>query len=343
MTEGSGGDAASGLPVDADVLVDRVIAGLIPARDARSHKGTHGRLLIVAGSLDFAGAALLVALAAGRAGAGLIRLAVPASLQPVVAGRVMEATTVALPESGTPGEVDAVAAVARLLGVEHDALVIGPGLRPGPATAEMVLGLLARPAGPAGGSPPALVDAEAVNVLAGIERWWERPLRPCVLTPHVGEFRRLRPAAADIDLVRNDANRRAVAVESAAQWGHVVVLKGARTVIAASDGRAAVAPFENPSLASGGTGDVLSGTIGSLLAQGVAPYEAACAGVHLHGLAGEAVRDRFGDAGLLASDLPDEVARARYRLDRMRDRRGGRVGFTFEREDREGEDREGEM
>jgi NAD(P)H-hydrate epimerase len=119
----------------------------------------------------------------------------------------------------------------------------------------------------------------------------------------------------------------------------VVVLKGARTVVAAPDGRVAEAPFENPALASGGTGDVLSGIIGSLLAQGLAPYDAARAGVYLHGLAGEAVRERFGDAGLLASDLPDEVARARHRLGRLRDNRGGRVGFAMDRDEEEAERR----
>jgi len=132
---------------------------------------------------------------------------------------------------------------------------------------------------------------------------------------------------------------RAAARETAASWGQVVVLKGARTVVAAPDGRLAEAPFENPALASGGTGDVLSGIIGSLLAQGLAPYDAARAGVYLHGLAGEAVRERFGDAGLLASDLPDEVARARHRLGRLRDHRGGRVGFAMDRDEEAAERR----
>jgi len=139
------------------------------------------------------------------------------------------------------------------------------------------------------------------------------------LTPHVGEFLRLR-AADGVDpeklgdLVFDDGRRLAAAREAAREWGQVVVLKGARTVIADRDGRTAVSPFENPALASAGTGDVLAGTIGALLAQGLGTFEAAQLGVYLHALAGGAVSDRLGDAGLLASDLTAELPLARKRL-----------------------------
>ena len=141
------------------------------------------------------------------------------------------------------------------------------------------------------------------------------------------------PGTEGADLIGDDAARAGVAAAAAHAWDQVVLLKGARTIIAAPDGRLARAPFENPALASGGTGDVLSGTVGALLAQGLAPFEAACLGAYLHGAAGEAIRDRFGDAGLLASDLPDEVARARRRLSAVRDREapGGRqLGFRVQ-------------
>jgi NAD(P)H-hydrate epimerase len=143
--------------------------------------------------------------------------------------------------------------------------------------------------------------------------------RAAVLTPHAGEFARLRAGSGgepsgDGDLLNDDEARARAAAEAAGAWGKVVVLKGARTVIAAPDGAVSVAPFENPALASGGTGDVLAGVIGALLAQGVRPFDAARIGVYLHGLAGDAVRERLGDAGLLASDLPEEIARARKRL-----------------------------
>lgn len=325
-------------PADASVLEldDRVAARWIPVRPVRGHKGTFGKLLIVAGSLDYAGAAVLVSRAAGRAGAGLVRLALPASLQPILAGRAIEATTLALPETGPDGEVDPEPALDRLLDQEHDAAVVGPGLRPGLATVELVAAFLA--AGQADSDAPATVDAEALNSLASLAGWPERLHRPCVLTPHLGEFARLCAnapiaEAEGADLVADDAARARVVGAAARSWGQVLLLKGARTVIGAPDGRVARAPFENPALASGGTGDVLSGTVGALLAQGLAPFEAACLGVYLHGAAGEAIRERFGDAGLLASDLPDEVARARRRLSAVRDRDlpgARRLGFAVE-------------
>jgi len=298
------------------LLDDAAAAALLPPRPVRGHKGTFGKLLVVAGSLDYAGAALLVCQAAGRAGAGLVTLAVPESLQPLFAAKVVEATTLALTEDDVE-EVDPEPALARILDHEHDALVVGPGLRPSLASAALIRGILA--AGAGDDASPAVIDAEALRSLAAEDGWWEGLVRPCVLTPHAGEFRRLRAAAgvdpaADGDLAEDDAARLAAARDAARAWGHVVVLKGAHTVIAAPDGSVAVAMFENPALATGGTGDVLAGTIGGLLAQGLAPYGAACLGVHLHGLAGEAVRHRVGDAGLLAGDLPFEIARARHRL-----------------------------
>src|SRR5215212_3723568 len=330
--DGPGADAALTPPIEgAEVLDDQIAAALVPVRDKRSHKGSFGKLLVLAGSLDYAGAALLVCRAAGRAGAGLVTLAVPESLQPLFAAKVVEATTMALPEDDVE-EVDPEPSIARILDHDHDAIVVGPGLRPGLATAELVRLLLA--AGDDGASPPIVLDAEALRSIATDEGWWEGDRRPAVLTPHAGEFARLRAGSgrepdADGDLAADDTARATAARDAAQTWGQVVVLKGAKTVIAAPDGRLAIAPFENPALASGGTGDVLSGTIGSLLAQHVAPYDAARLGVYLHGLAGDAVRERLGDSGLLASDLPDAIAIARKRLAVLAERRAasGRLGF----------------
>jgi NAD(P)H-hydrate epimerase len=316
---------------DLERLDDEVAAALLPERPPRGHKGTFGKLLVVAGSLDYAGAALLVCRAAGRAGAGLVTLAVPESLQPLFAAKVVEATTMALPEDDVE-EVDPEPALARILDHDHDAVVLGPGLRPGLATTELVRALLAVPEEPE--PSPAVLDAEALRSLASVDGWWDGVARRCVVTPHAGEFARLRAGsghdpAADGDLGGDDAARVRAALDAAAEWGQVVVLKGARTVVAAPDGRAAIAPFENPALASGGTGDVLTGTIGALLAQGLDPYAAARLGVYLHGLAGDAVRERVGDAGLLASDLPDSLAVARKRLAAIGERASGagRLGF----------------
>jgi ADP-dependent NAD(P)H-hydrate dehydratase / NAD(P)H-hydrate epimerase len=316
------------------VLDDAIVRGLLPTRDPRGHKGTSGKLLVVAGSIDYLGAALLTVRSACRAGAGLVRLAVPTSLQPLVAGRVLEAVTIGLPETDIVGEVDAAAALDQLLDLDHDAAVIGPGLRPGLSTVDLVVDFLAAE----GERVPVVVDAEALNSLSTVEAWWDRVARPCVLTPHVGELTRLMAAAGDrfeaitADLATDDAARAATASRAAVAWGQVVVLKGARTVIAGGEpdpASIAVAPYENPALATAGTGDVLAGAIGALLAQGCPPIDAARAGVYLHGAAGEIARERFGLAGVVASDLPDEMARVRRRLELAAEqaRSGRRLGF----------------
>jgi NAD(P)H-hydrate epimerase len=319
--------SAQGTTDGAPVLDDASVAALLPARPARGHKGTFGKVLIVAGSLDYAGAALLACRAAGRAGAGLVTLAVPESLQPLFAAKVVEATTMSLPEDDVE-EVDPERALVRILDHDHDALVIGPGLRPGLATRDLVRAILAVPVD----DDPATVvlDAEALRALASVDAWWSGISRPRILTPHPGEFQRLRAgsgheAIEDGDTAEDDDDRSRSAAAAAAEWDAVVVLKGARTVIAAPDGRLAVAPFENPALATGGTGDVLAGALGGLLAQGLEPFDAARVAVYLHGVAGETVRERLGDAGLLASDLPDQLPIVRRRLAAMNERR--RAGF----------------
>jgi NAD(P)H-hydrate epimerase len=319
------------VPAGSVALDDRSMAMLLPERDPRGHKGSFGKLLVVAGSIDYAGAALLVCRAAGRSGAGLVTLAVPESLQPLFAAKVVEATTMALPEDDLE-EVDPEPSLAKILDHEHDALVIGPGLRPSLAANELLRLLMTLPEEPT--PAPAVVDAEALRALASADEWWTATTRKCVLTPHAGEFARLRAGSGheadeDGDLANDDDARVKAATSAAAQWRQVVVLKGARTVIANPEGAAAVAPFENPALASGGTGDVMAGVIGGLLAQGLAAWDAARLGVYLHGLAGESVRERIGDAGLLASDLPDPLALARKRLANVaeRERTGSRLGF----------------
>lgn len=312
-------------PPGVEALDDRVAAPLVPQRDARGHKGSFGTLVAVAGSLDYLGAGLLVALAAARAGAGLVCLAVPASLQRLVAGRVPEAVTLGLPELAD-GEVDAAAAVDAIAGRAPDALVVGSGLRSGDGTAALVRAIVA------GDGAPVVLDAEGLNTLARTPDWPDTARRSAVLTPHPGEFARLEGGLLGHvapDLPDEDAARAARASECARRTGRVIVLKGAHTMVAAPDGRVARASWENPALASAGTGDVLAGTIGSFLAQGLAPYDAARLGVHLHGAAGDAIRQRVGDAGLLASELPVEIAYARRRLAAVRERitRGARIGF----------------
>lgn len=322
------GRASDGPPAP-ERLDAALVAPFLPDRPAEGHKGTFGHVLAIAGSLDWTGAALLTGTAALRTGAGLVTLAVPASLQPVVAGRVPELMTTALPET-EPFLVDPARAADTVARHPHTALVLGPGLRPGPATADLVMRIVegsGEPAGEGTGGadgipPPAVIDATALSALAGVEEWWDRRVRLCVLTPHPGEFARLDGAPVG----PTDEDRRERARAAAMRWGAVVVLKGARTVVAAPDGRVAWAPFANPGLATGGSGDVLAGVIGALLGQGVPTWEAACLGVHLHGTAGDRLRERVGDAGLLASDLLVELPIARRDLARRGADR--RIGFA---------------
>lgn len=305
-----------------------LVAPFLPERPADGHKGTFGAVVAVAGSLDWTGAALLSGTAALRTGAGLVTLAVPGSLQSIVAGRVPELMTLGLPER-EPGVVEPAGAIEAIATRPHSALVIGPGLRPGPATTDLVLRLVAgqgatERAGREVVPAPAVVDATALGALAEVEEWWEQRVRLCVLTPHPGEFARLDGAQVGPDDEQRSSRARAAAI----RWGVVVVLKGARTVVAGPDGRVARSGFANPALATGGTGDVLAGIIASLLAQGVPTWEAACLGVQLHGMAGEHFRERLGDAGMLASDLVAEVPRARRELQRTRTSGDRRIGFA---------------
>ena len=282
-------------------------AAWLPVRDPASHKGTHGTLVCVCGSLEYAGAALLCASAAARGGAGLVALAVPRSLQPVIAGRVPEIVTLGLPETDQGADVDARGGMEVIAGRASDALVIGPGLRESEGNRSLVVQLLASRGG------PTVVDGGALNLLSISGEWWPGVARRCVLTPHPGEYERLMGDAA-----RPSSDERPAAARRAAdRFGHVVALKGAHTVVAEPGGRLALAPFANAALATAGSGDVLAGLIGSLLAQGLEPFSAACLGVYMHGRAAERISERLGDAGLLASDLTYELAVVRHELSRV--------------------------
>ncbi len=270
---------------------------LLPERPATAHKGDFGRVLMVVGSSNYVGAAYLAASAATRVGAGLVTLAVPASIVAAVAGRAAEPTYLPLPES-EPGELDAggaAALIARSLPGYH-ALLVGCGLGQAPATKTLVRRLLCSGAP----LPPTVVDADGLNILASQgDGWWKRLPASTVVTPHPGEMSRLTGAST----VEIQANRSGYALCSAAEWNTITVLKGAHTVVATPEGRAAVSPYANAGLASAGTGDVLAGVAAGLISQGLHPAGAAELGVFLHGEAGERVRDDLGTAGMIASDL----------------------------------------
>jgi NAD(P)H-hydrate epimerase len=272
------------------------VGRLVKRRPRDAHKGTFGHVLLVAGSRGKTGAALLATGAAGRAGAGLVTLAVAAGLQPGLEGHVRESMTAALSDAG-----NGVAAlgdgrdVDRLLD-GRAAVVCGPGLGLAEETRALVAHIVERC------RAPLVLDADALNAVAGTELLAERG-GPTIVTPHPGEMARLMET--DTRAVQSD--RLGTARTLSKRERIVVVLKGARTIVVDPDGRAGICPTGNPGMASGGTGDVLAGVIGGLLAQGLAPFEAAVLGVFAHGAAGDAVAARRGEMGLLAGDLIEEL------------------------------------
>ncbi|MBI4336414.1 MAG: NAD(P)H-hydrate dehydratase [Chloroflexi bacterium] len=273
----------------------------LPTRPPWAHKGTFGRVLAVVGSWQYVGAAYLACMGAARGGAGYVTLATPAGVYPILAGKLTEVTHLPLPEVSP----DAVQLVRQAMG-NYDALLMGCGLGQGQGAEALVRGLLAE------GPPlplPKVLDADALNLLAKLPSWWERLGGAAVVTPHPGEMARLLGQQGTV----GGKERIATARDAARRWRTVVVLKGAFTVVASPQGDARVSPFANPALATAGTGDVLAGLIAGLLAQGMGPYDAAAAGVYLHGAAGELVRQEVGDAGALASDLLPLLPRVIHR------------------------------
>jgi NAD(P)H-hydrate epimerase len=297
-----------GLPegLDDDIptalLNEHSVLEILPARPSDAHKGTFGKALVVAGSVEYIGAATLVCQAAHRAGAGLVTLASKKSLHPIFTAKLTETTHLMLPEtSGGEFAPEAAAIVAGRL-ADYDAVAIGPGLGQAPALVEFLHSLFI--------SIPSKVkivlDADALNALALTPYWRLALPRLALLTPHPGEMSRL--TGLSVEAVQCD--RIETARKYAVDWQKVVVLKGAHTVVASPDGKVAVSPNANPALAASGTGDVLTGVISGLLAQGLSEFDAARAGVYIHAMAAEAVRQNLGDCGMIASDLLIQIPRA---------------------------------
>ncbi|HEX6548354.1 MAG TPA: NAD(P)H-hydrate dehydratase [Candidatus Dormibacteraeota bacterium] len=269
----------------------------LPRRPPEAHKGTFGTVVVLAGSLGLTGAAYLSATAAARSGAGMVRLLVADSIYPILAAKCTEVMATPVPEVA-PGTIGHAASDAVMRHLEAGrAVVIGPGLGRDRSTWRLIYDLVGHL------QLPAVLDADALNALADNPRLLKKLGEGRVLTPHPGEMSRL--LHTDIASVESDRGR--TAREAAEEWGAVVVLKGAHTVVAAPDGRVSVDPHQVPALATGGTGDVLSGVIGGLLSQGLDPYQSAVTGVYVHAEAGRRVSERLGDSGLLASDLLIEI------------------------------------
>jgi ADP-dependent NAD(P)H-hydrate dehydratase / NAD(P)H-hydrate epimerase len=303
-------DPSSEASVDIEAMTRSWVHSALPDRPLISNKGTFGRVLVVAGSQSYTGAATLACLGALRAGAGLVSLAAPAVVRAAAAAQLPEVTYVTLPEhegdlAATAGDVAAQALPA------YDVLVIGPGLGQSPGAQALVRGLLSAPAV---SQVPAVIDADALNALAKGYDWHESLACRAVLTPHPGELGRLtRRSVADVQ-----ANRVDVARQCALEWKQTVVLKGAQTVIASPEGRVLISPFANAALAAAGTGDVLAGAIAGLQAQGVEPFAAAGLGVYLHGAAADLFEEEYGPSGILASELAQSLAKVAATIRRSR-------------------------
>jgi ADP-dependent NAD(P)H-hydrate dehydratase / NAD(P)H-hydrate epimerase len=293
------------------------VGGVLPARPLDAHKGTFGTALVVAGSVNYTGAASLAAEAAYRIGAGLVTLGVPGPLHSALAGHLPEVTWLLLPH-----EVGVISAGAAKIVKENlervTAMLIGPGFGVEDATAEFMVQLLeeqvpkkraqigfvqssnAKKEEEAAALSPLVVDADGLKLLAGIADWPKKLPATSVLTPHPGEMAVL----TDMETQEIQADRLGVAERFAAQWGHVVVLKGAFTVIASPDGRTMIVPVASPALARAGSGDVLAGLIVGLRAQGLEAFEAAAAGAWIHAQAGLYAMDILGSsAAVMAGDL----------------------------------------
>jgi NAD(P)H-hydrate epimerase len=275
----------------------------LPERSRTAHKGDAGKVAIIAGSVGLTGAACLASQAALRSGSGLVTLGLPETLNDIAEVKLTEVMTRPLPEVRKHRclALRARGDIQSLFGGVH-AIALGPGLGRHRETAELVRRLILDL------TAPAVLDADGLNAFAGDVDRLSRAAQPLVLTPHPGEYRRLTGSGPDALATPNDVLEAAETLAS--RTGAVVVLKGAPTVIALPDGTSFVNLSGNPGMATGGTGDVLTGVIASLMGQGLSPEDAAISGVYWHGLAADLSADRVGERGLLACDIIDTLPEA---------------------------------
>ena len=310
--------------VKTEVADEDLVAGLLPERALDSHKGTFGTALIAAGSVHYTGAALLAGEAAYRSGVGLVTMAVPASIQVALAGQLPEATWVLLPHQ--MGMIASGGAEVLAKNFEKaSALLLGPGFGAEETTREFIENLLegkfsAKKTTPRIGFvhsdaekkeeanaklPPTIVDADGLKLLAQIKDWHKKLPAFSILTPHPGEMAVLTGLTKE----EIQEDRQAIAAKYAREWGHIVVLKGAFTVVASPYENVTVIPVATPALARAGTGDVLAGLIVGLRAQGLDAYDAAVAGAWIHAQAGLYAADDLGTtASVLAGDVLNSVS-----------------------------------
>lgn len=287
--------------VETELLTVELAALIHPRRPADGHKGTFGSALIIGGSQEYLGAVTMATDAATRSGVGLTFVATPEPAYRQIAGNVPEAMYRSLPVA-QDGKIapSKAAQIALELSERSNSLTIGPGLGDNANTAEFLSILLSQ----LDQANPVVLDADALNILSKSHQWWERFESPAVLTPHPGEMSRLM----GISTQEIQQDRKTAALETARKFNRVVVLKGSATLIASPDGRLNVSPWVNSGLAKGGSGDVLAGLVGGLLAQQPDDlFEMASLGVFIHGYAADVARRELGETGMRASDLSDRL------------------------------------
>ena len=291
--------------IAADLIEKKEAAALVPERPAFSHKGSYGHVLVVAGSKGKTGAALMAAKACLRTGAGLVTLGVPASLADVFQSRVTEEMTLLLPDKGD-GTLSRKASkqVLDFVHEKADVLAIGPGIGVSDETEQLVASLIQN------AGVPMVIDADGINSLKGGKPAFPRARSPVILTPHPGEMARLLSGRKGISVKTVEEDRVGTAQAFARKTGTYLVLKGVPTLIAAPDGKVFVNSTGNPGMASGGTGDVLTGMIGALLGQKISPLHACVLGVYLHGLAGDIAALEKGPHSLIATDIIEHIPSA---------------------------------
>ncbi|MFB3881974.1 MAG: NAD(P)H-hydrate dehydratase [Armatimonadota bacterium] len=291
-------------PAAAELVDPNWVGMILPRRRPSAHKGSQGRVLIIAGSAGMTGAACLCARGALRVGAGLVTVGCPASVNDILEVKLTEAMTFPLPETYTRALDTRALALILELAQEASVIAIGPGLSREPETAVLVRRLVARV------EKPMVIDADGINALADAAMILEAEHAPAVLTPHPGEMGRLMQVSAE----KVQARRTHFAEAAARRFGTTVALKGAYSVIADPARALAINPTGNPGMATGGTGDVLTGMIAGLMAQGLLPFEAATAAAYCHGLAGDIAAESTGQGSMLAGDLVEAVPEALRRV-----------------------------
>jgi len=291
-----------GLPeydgIKREIIDGDWVRSSLPARPPEAHKGTFGTCLVIAGSEEYPGAAVLAGRSAYKIGAGLVSMAVPKRIYQGLIKTLPEAIWLVLPdESG--GIAEEAAELIRDAISKPTACLVGPGLGTRDGTGKFLSNLLQME-----GLPSLVIDADGLRLLADIRDWHQRIPDDCVLTPHPGEM----SALTGLDVEQIQANRVGIAEEYAILWKQIVLLKGAHTVIAAPDGRTKILISANPALARAGSGDVLAGIISGLIAQGQEPFDAAAAGCWIHSKAGELAEKKCGSsAAVLAGDISDFI------------------------------------